>query len=82
MKNWAFLLILIFVAATASSAVADGPIIAFGPERQQIRETPILERDNRPLHFYGNTVRRRHARQTPATVPVGPSATPGQRAGR
>lgn len=82
MQKWAFLLTLIFVAAAASSASADGPIIAFGPERQQIRETPILERENRPLHFYGNTVRRRHARQTPATGPVGPAATSGLRAGR
>jgi hypothetical protein len=82
MKKWAFLLTLFFVAAGASSALADGPIIAFGPERQQIRETPILERENRPLHFYGNTVRRRHARQTTAIAPVRPAATPGLRAGR
>ena len=26
--------------------------------RQQIRATPLMERPNRPLHFYGNTVRR------------------------
>ncbi len=26
--------------------------------RQAIRQTPILERPNRPGHFYGNTVRR------------------------
>lgn len=82
MKQWAFLLTLIFISAGASSALADGPIIAFGPERQQIRETPILERENRPLHFYGNTVRRRHARQTTAIAPVRTSITPGLRAGR
>ncbi len=82
MKKWAFLLTLLCVATATSSAMADGPIIAFGPERQQIRETPILERENRPLHFYGNTVRRRHARQTTAVAPVRPSAIPGLRAGR
>lgn len=32
-------------------------------ERAQIRATPILERPSRPLHFYGNTVRRNSARQ-------------------
>jgi hypothetical protein len=26
--------------------------------RQTIRSTPLLERPNRPGHFYGNTVRR------------------------
>jgi hypothetical protein len=26
--------------------------------RQAIRDTPLLERPNRPGHFYGNTVRR------------------------
>lgn len=34
------------------------PIIARGELRQEIKSTPILERPNRPLHFYGNTVRR------------------------
>jgi hypothetical protein len=40
-------------------------IIARGEERQQIRATPIEQRPNRPLHFYGNTVRRIHYRGTP-----------------
>lgn len=30
--------------------------------RAQIEQTPILERPYRPLHFYGNTVRRQHYR--------------------
>lgn len=38
------------------------PIVARGQLRQEIKATPILERPNRPLHFYGNTVRRQHAR--------------------
>jgi hypothetical protein len=31
--------------------------------RAQIRQMPILERPSRPGHFYGNAVRRSHARQ-------------------
>lgn len=39
-----------------------GNVIARGSERARIESTPILERPYRPLHFYGNTVRRRHYR--------------------
>jgi hypothetical protein len=35
-----------------------GPVVAFGAEREAIKRTPIEERPYRPLHFYGNTVRR------------------------
>lgn len=31
--------------------------------RQEIRNMPLLERPNRPGHFYGNTVRRLHNRR-------------------
>jgi hypothetical protein len=41
-----------------------GNVIARGSERAKIESTPILERPYRPLHFYGNTVRRRHYRGT------------------
>ena len=44
------------------------PIIARGQLREEIKSTPILDRPNRPLHFYGNTVRRQHARGT-GTMP-------------
>ena len=37
-------------------------IIATGEFKQKIESTPIELRPNRPLHFYGNTVRRRHYR--------------------
>ncbi len=43
-----------------------GPIIATGEQRRQIAATPILERPNRPLHVYGNTVRRRYHRRLQA----------------
>ena len=29
-------------------------------ERAQLQQTPIIDRPYRPLHFYGNTVRRMH----------------------
>ena len=32
--------------------------------RQAIRNTPLLERPNRPGHFYGNTVRRINERRS------------------
>jgi hypothetical protein len=35
-----------------------GQVIAFGAQREQIRSTPIEQRPYRPLHFYGNAVRR------------------------
>ena len=53
---------------SASSAQEPGwsnVIIARGEMRQQIEATPILERPYRPLHFYGNAVRRAHYRGSP-----------------
>ncbi len=42
-----------------------GVIIARGELRDQIEATPMLERPYRPLHFYGNTVRRNYYRGAP-----------------
>ena len=63
-------LLLLFVFALTFStmiapeqAAASGPIIARGAQRKAIKSTHILHRENRPLHFYGNTVRRRHSRK-------------------
>jgi hypothetical protein len=75
MKKWAFAVVLANVCSLSSQVFADGPVIAFGAERQEIRSTPILERENRPLHFYGNTVRRRHTRHSQATAAVRPTST-------
>ncbi len=70
MKPLAISLFFSFILILPSHATAaDGPVIAFGAEREEIRATPILERQNRPLHFYGNTVRRIHARQTGSVLP-------------
>ena len=46
-----------------------GEIIALGQQRNQIQSKPIIHRPYRPLHFYGNTVRRRHYRQTVVPLP-------------
>jgi hypothetical protein len=46
----------------ATSAGFDPRIVTFGDAREQIKSTPITERPNRPLHVYGNTVRRRQDR--------------------
>ena len=46
---------------SASSAQEPGwsnVVIARGEMRQQIEATPIVNRPYRPLHFYGNAVRR------------------------
>lgn len=42
-----------------------GPIIARGPQREAIEKTEIHLRPYRPLHFYGNTVRRTYYRGNP-----------------
>lgn len=44
-------------------------IVARGEQRARLQSTPILERPYRPLHFYGNTVRRLHYRGTPLPTP-------------
>ena len=63
------LLRIVFVAAVAAASVApasgenfDPRVVTFGSERDQIKSLPIEKRPNRPLHVYGNTVRRRHGR--------------------
>ena len=40
-------------------------IVARGELKQQIESTPIVDRPNRPLHFYGNAVRRKYYRGNP-----------------
>lgn len=40
-------------------------VIARGEFREQVRSLPIEQRPYRPLHFYGNTVRRLRHRGTP-----------------
>jgi hypothetical protein len=55
--------------AEAAGAGFDPRIVTFGDAREQIKSTPITQRPNRPLHVYGNTVRRRSQRAVaPAVV--------------
>lgn len=58
--------------AEAAGTGFDPRIITFGAARQEIQATPITQRPNRPLHVYGNTVRRRHHRGS--AVPARPQA--------
>jgi hypothetical protein len=58
---------IVAVTLFSGSVVGDQPgwspvVIATGAYRQQLQQTPITQRPNRPLHFYGNTVRRRYHR--------------------
>jgi hypothetical protein len=46
-----------------------GVVVARGELKQQIESTPIVDRPNRPFHFYGNTVRREYYRGSPAPRP-------------
>jgi len=51
-----------FPVAEAGQTGFDPRIIAVGEARDEIKSKPIEQRPNRPLHVYGNTVRRRHTR--------------------
>jgi hypothetical protein len=60
---------LVVIGSPASAPAAEtgwlGVVVARGDLKQEIESTPILERPNRPFHFYGNTVRRRYYRGAP-----------------
>ena len=44
-------------------------VVRTGAEREAIKSLPITKRPYRPLHFYGNTVRRLHYRGTALPAP-------------
>lgn len=66
-------LVAVVLAASlldVSPALATGfdpRVITFGDAREEIKNKPMTERPNRPLHVYGNSVRRR-AQRTPTTT--------------
>jgi hypothetical protein len=67
MKNcvWSVVIFCSLFAATTASAKEpgwSGTVIARGAQKEQIEATNILNRPYRPLHFYGNTVRREYYR--------------------
>jgi len=45
-----------------SSPGFDPRIVTLGEARAELKSKPITQRPNRPLHVYGNTVRRRAGR--------------------
>jgi|CXWL01.1.fsa_nt_gi hypothetical protein len=68
------ILAVLAVGLFASSASAQEPgwwgvVIAPESIRPQIESTPIIHRPYRPLHFYGNTVRRQYYRGTIVPAP-------------
>ncbi|MBM4023300.1 MAG: hypothetical protein FJ284_13890 [Planctomycetes bacterium] len=58
------------VAEAAGGTGFDPRIVTFGDARDEVKSTPITQRPYRPLHFYGNTVRRRHQRAAPPSAPL------------
>ncbi len=76
-------LLVLATIFTANESTATQPgwspnVIATGQERELIRATPIEQRPYRPLHFYGNTVRRMHYRGTPLPTLAETVALPGR----
>ena len=62
-----FAIALLTMVGSDQAATAQGPgwypfVIARGQDREKIQKSPIELRPYRPLHFYGNTVRRNYYR--------------------
>lgn len=73
MHRFRVILVAAIAAITTVSAVGadfDPRVVTFGAEREQIKSIPIEKRPNRPLHVYGNSVRRRQGR-TAQSAPTG-----------
>ena len=72
-----------FVSASYAAELGRvGPVIARGEVRREIESTPILERPYRPLHFYGNTVRRAYYRGSSQGRPSDSGRATGSQAER
>ena len=78
MLSFAAAFLIVGSALPASQAQAPAPhpepgwigvVIARGELRDQIESTPMVDRPYRPLHFYGNTVRRSYYRGAPVPRP-------------
>ncbi|NLS92910.1 MAG: hypothetical protein GXX96_12215 [Planctomycetaceae bacterium] len=68
--------ILVACPAGAGEPGWVGQVVKPRSQRDEIRQTPIIYRPYRPLHFYGNTVRRAyyHGRVLPAPSEFGEAA--------
>lgn len=60
----AFIVVAVGTYGIAADSDVSKRIIVTGKQREQLRATPIVNRPNRPLHFYGNTVRWIHQVRT------------------
>ena len=71
---------LFFVGLTANATEPGwSPIvIPTGDYRAEVKSLPIEQRPYRPLHFYGNTVRRSHYRGNPVAMPRDIRTTAGE----
>lgn len=61
--------VLLAICLPANWLVAEEPswhprVLKLGEDRQQTNSLPVVQRPYRPLHFYGNSVRRLHYRGT------------------
>lgn len=63
-RNVLFFVLVLMVVSVVGGGVASASetnssigVVATSKQREQLRATPIVNRPNRPLHFYGNTVR-------------------------
>ena len=84
MRKWTFALLVLAGLTCSGSALGaqepgwSGNVLAFGQQRARIEATPIIHRNYRPFHFYGNTVRRRYYHGTalprPSEFVRGPAA--------
>ncbi|TWU49599.1 hypothetical protein [Rubripirellula reticaptiva] len=88
MRKFAGFLVAAAVVLGSTQHVSAEPgwspvIIATGAYRQQIESTPIEFRPYRPLHFYGNAVRRNYYRGNAAPIPrfSGPEILPPMTSG-
>jgi hypothetical protein len=75
--------VIAIVASIATSSGASEPgwspvVVPTGEYRDQIKSMPIELRPYRPLHFYGNTVRRSYYRGNPIAMPRDIRTTTGE----
>jgi hypothetical protein len=59
------------VGVEAAGTSFDPRIVTVGEAREQLKAMPITDRPYRPLHVYGNTVRRRNQRNQAGMRPSG-----------
>ncbi len=65
----------VFAQQFGTAPVGWSPVvIASGAYRDQIKSMPIEQRPNRPLHFYGNSVRRNYYRGVGGSPVTSPQA--------